>query len=293
MTGFAPISFDRQDQYRRLYALAGIRAADYSFTNLWGWAEHYGLEWQFSGSLCWIRQTRQHPCYWAPIGDWNSVDWQKEQLLAPGSVFIRVPDALSEIWMAALPGLAQREETRGHWDYLYKAGELASLSGNRFHKKRNHFNQFLKQYPDHAYHKLTIECVEVVLQMQQEWRQWHECPSESLLAENDAVARVLQDWDRLPGLTGGFITIDGKVAAYTVGEALTGDTLVVHFEKGTTGYRGIYQAINCYFARQEENGFFFVNREQDMDDMGLRQSKTSYNPVDFVKKNTVRFDARA
>jgi len=289
MTDFVPIDFAGYDQYRRLHAAANTRAADYSFTNLWGWAEHYGLEWRFSGSLCWIRQTRPYPCCWAPVGDWHGVDWREEQLLAPGAVFIRVPEALSDIWMAALPGRARLEETRGHWDYLYKTEELASLSGNRFHKKRNHFNQFVKQYPDHAYHSLNLECVEAVLNMQQAWHHWNECPSESLIAENDAVARILQDWDRLPALTGGFITIAGNIAAYTVGEALTPDTLVVHFEKGTISYRGIYQAINCYFARQEQEHFLFCNREQDMDDEGLRQAKKSYNPVALVKKNTVRF----
>ncbi|MDL2210934.1 DUF2156 domain-containing protein, partial [Desulfovibrio sp. OttesenSCG-928-O18] len=30
------------------------------------------------------------------------------------------------------------------------------------------------------------------------------------------------------------------------------------------------------------------NREQDLDDEGLRKAKESYNPVDYVRKNTVR-----
>jgi hypothetical protein len=50
-------------------------------------------------------------------------------------------------------------------------------------------------------------------------------------------------------------------------------------------YRGVYQAINNAFIRHEGEGFSFVNREQDMDEEGLRQAKETYNPVGFLKKS--------
>jgi hypothetical protein len=203
--------------------------------------------------------------------------------------FVRVPAKLSALWEAALPGRVTVEETRGQWDYLYRADELANLSGNRFHKKKNLLNQFLKLYPGASYLPMGIDHVEAVLKMQEEWCNWRECPvSPALLAENTAVERVLRSWSQLPELTGGFIMIDGRVVAYTVGEPLTDDSLVVHFEKGTTEFKGIYQAINCFFVRQEQNRCTYVNREQDLDDPGLRKAKESYNPAAFVRKNTVR-----
>jgi len=33
--------------------------------------------------------------------------------------------------------------------------------------------------------------------------------------------------------------------------------------------------------------FRYINREQDLDDLGLRQAKESYNPVGFLKKFAV------
>lgn len=78
------------------------------------------------------------------------------------------------------------------------------------------------------------------------------------------------------------------MVAYTVGEALDDETLVVHFEKGRGDYRGVYQAINQQFVQYEGARFRLVNREQDLDDEGLRKAKQSYYPVDYLRKATVR-----
>jgi len=286
---FTPVTLTDMAAYREFHDASGTRAADYSFTNLWGWAEHYGLEWCFTEKLCWIRQTKPTVRYWAPMGWWKDVDWATVPELAGGREFFRVPKPLRVIWEEQLPGKIDADESRGQWDYLYKAEELAALSGNRFHKKKNLFNQFLKKYPEHSYQQLTIECVEAVLRMQEQWCSWNECPgSDALMAENTAIFRVLSHWDQLPGLRGGFIAMDGKVVAYTVGERLTHDTLVTHFEKGATEYKGIYQAINCFFAKDNVEDFTYINREQDLDDEGLRKAKESYNPVDYVRKHTIR-----
>ncbi|MDR3073358.1 MAG: phosphatidylglycerol lysyltransferase domain-containing protein [Deltaproteobacteria bacterium] len=286
---FVPISLEDMAAYREFHNAGRTRAADYSFTNLWGWAEHYGLQWRFTEQLCWIRQTKPSVRYWAPMGYWDKVDWAATGEFTPGREFFRVPEELRMLWEAQLPGKLETDAARGQWDYLYSSEELAALSGNKFHKKKNLLNQFLKKYPEHVYTPLTVECVEAVLRMQEEWLHWNELPeSQALVAENTAIFRVLSHWDQLPGLFGGFIARNGKVIAYTVGEELTRDTLVVHFEKGTTEYKGIYQAINAFFVRDAGKNLRYVNREQDLDDEGLRKAKESYNPVDYVRKNTVR-----
>lgn len=287
---FTPISLEHLAKYRELLHLCESKASDNSFGNIWGWAENYGLEWRYDGTLCWLRQTVPQVTYWAPVGPWRSCDWSKCPDFKTGMEFTRVPEALSDLWAEALPRRVQVTETRGQWDYLYSVDELAALSGNRFHKKKNLVNQFKKTY-NFSYYELTSDCVESVLDMQAEWSKWHEIEdSPSLLAENNAIARVLALWDSIPGLVGGVLRVDGEVAAYTVGEAVCPDTMVVHFEKGMNGFKGIYQAINRHFAEAvaETGKFKYLNREQDMDDEGLRKAKESYNPVEYVKKNRVR-----
>lgn len=286
---YSRISLKYSREYKELLRKWGSRASDYSFGNIWGWGEHYGLEWRYHAGLCWIRQTSPEELYWAPVGDWKNYDWAAAPCLDEGRTFIRVPDKLAQTWSAALPGRVEIIETRGQWDYLYDVGELASLSGNRFHKKKNLLNQFRKLY-EYEYYPMSSDCVESVLDMQAEWSKWREVEdSPTLLAENAAIARVLELWDDIPGLVGGAIHVDGAVVAYTVGEEVCPGTMVVHFEKGMPSYKGVYQAINNHFAKElaETGKITYLNREQDLDDEGLRKAKESYNPVDYVKKHKV------
>ena len=289
---FMPVSLKEADAYYALWHTTPRRSLDYTLANLWGWQEYYGLEWQFAGPLCWIRQTRPVLRCWAPLGDWNAVDWPAVLPTvagASGRDFIRVPEELMRTWQKACPQLVEAGEERGQWEYLYKQEELANLPGNRFHKKRNHYNSFVKAYGEPDYRGVTDVMVEDVLGVQDDWCQWHECEgSPSLLAENEAINRVLAHWDTFRGLTGGSLYVDGRMIAFSVGEKLDDETLGVHFEKGLNGYKGVYQVMNCEFARHAGAGLRWINRAQDLDEEGLRQAKMTYLPADFLRKYTVR-----
>lgn len=289
---FIPVSLRDADAYYDLWQVTPRRSLDYTLANLWGWQEFYGLEWRFADRLCWIRQTRPEPRCWAPIGDWNAADWTTLLPVAGGATgreFIRVPEALVHIWQKALPDLVETGEERGQWEYLYRQEELATLAGNRFHKKRNHYNSFIKTYGKPDYRGVTDAMVEDVLGVQDDWCQWHECSdSPSLLAENEAINRVLTHWDAFRGLTGASLYVEGRMIAFSVGERLDDESLGVHFEKGLNGYKGVYQAMNCEFARHAGAGLRWINRAQDLDEEGLRQAKMTYLPADFLRKYKVR-----
>ncbi|MBU1003992.1 MAG: DUF2156 domain-containing protein [Proteobacteria bacterium] len=281
---FKPVSLDGQDDYLKRFALCPQKVSDYSFINIWGWAEHYGLEWYFGESHVWLRQTKPEVVYWAPVGPWNDMPWEQCPTLPLCGPFTRVPEKLALIWQDCFEGRLTLTEARQHWDYVYSVPELTSLAGNRFHKKKNLLNQFKKTYAYH-YHSMTRDCVEDVLDMQMDWLNWRDAESRSVLAaENKAISRVLQSWDDLRGVFGGVLEVDGSKAAYTVGEHLCDQTLVIHFEKGMTQYKGIYQAINQMFLEGEAGAYELVNREQDLGDPGLRKAKESYNPVEYQKK---------
>ena len=288
---FTPVSLDGRQQYYELWARTPQRSLDYTLANLWGWQDYYGLEWCFDDHLCWIRQTRPYQVCWAPVGDWNAVSWK--DLLPCGfnpeaHNITRVPEKLLEIWQRDLPGLVDAQEDRGQWEYLYKQEELAELPGNRFHKKRNHFNSYVKTYGEPDYHTLDDAMVEDVLAVQDDWCQWHECEqSPSLRAENEAINRVLSHWNCFTGMVGGSLYVDGKMVAFSVGENLDGANLGVHYEKGLNGFKGVYQTINCLFSRNAGAGFTYINRAQDLDEEGLRQAKMTYLPADFLRKYKV------
>jgi hypothetical protein len=260
-------------------------SSDYSFINLWAWADEYGLMWAWENELVWIQQTLPEPVYWAPVGDWHAADWPVlfTKHFPGNTTIIRVPEKLADIWKER-GGRVDVEPIRGHWDYLYNGSDLIDLKGNRYHKKKNLLNQFLNTYTC-RYEPLGPEMTEKALSLQTDWCTWRDCEaSEMLAAENRVIEKVLRNWHRLNGVTGGALLVDNAVVAYTVAEMLGSDTLVIHFEKGNPDFKGVYQAINqqflAYFGRPDVR----VNREQDLDDEGLRKAKLSYHPVDFVRK---------
>jgi hypothetical protein len=42
---FEPITLDKQEEYSEYFSMCSQKTSDYSFVNLWGWAEEYGLTW--------------------------------------------------------------------------------------------------------------------------------------------------------------------------------------------------------------------------------------------------------
>ncbi len=289
---FEPILLEKMDAYRQRLSQTPQKGSDYSSVNLWGWKEAYDLQWAWHDPLIWIRQNRPGPILWAPVGPWGEIDWPLyfQHLGNPGIVFTRVPEQLLIPWKIAFPGRLHFEEERGNWDYLYRMEDMVLLKGNRFHQKKNLVNQFIKKFT-FEYVPLDDDRIADALLMQESWCTWHDCESSEVLdAENQAIARVLGTFSHFRDLFGGGILCKGKMIAYTLGERLDSDTLLIHFEKGDPGYPGVYQTINQLFLSHHVNAFRMVNREQDLDNPGLRKAKLSYHPVDFVRKYRVSLE---
>lgn len=179
------------------------------------------------------------------------------------------------------------EADRANWDYVYLVKDLIELAGNRYHRKRNHLEQFRSQH-QFAYRKLTSDLIPACQELQDKWCDEKHCDLVATLrAESSAVKEVLGNSEAL-GVTGGCIEIEGKVEAFTLGELLNPDTVVIHIEKANAAFHGLYQVINQQFLEHEWQRTTHVNREQDLGIEGLRKAKESYYPHRMVEKFTVR-----
>jgi len=102
--------------------------------------------------------------------------------------------------------------------------------------------------------------------------------------EEKAIYDALDNFSAL-GFQGALICVDGKCVAYTFGEMLNSDTIVIHIEKAHMEYEGAYQAISNLFLKSSFKNAIFVNREQDLGVPGLRRAKESYKPIHMVQKS--------
>ncbi len=286
---FKPISLKKQLEYSKYFEKCPQKASDYSFVNLWGWAKKYGLDWSWTDDLIWIRQSIPEIRYWAPIGPWERADWMNcfDEFNGEQASLIRIPEKLLLVWQESCRDRIVVEEERGNWDYIYSISQLTELRGKPFHKKKNLLNQFKKNY-EFQFIPFDTESIHMAMTMQEDWCTWRDCEASGVLAaENNTISRVLNSWEKLGGLIGGAIIVDKEMAAYTVAEKLSADMLLIHFEKGNTDFKGVYQAINQLFLENSGKNYEFVNREQDLGDEGLRKAKLSYRPIDFIKKYRV------
>ncbi len=170
-------------------------------------------------------------------------------------------------------------------DYIYSRESLAVLSGKKLHAKKNHLNAFWRENRA-EYKKMTAADVPECLRLYETWFSEKD-ESVKLLQESREATKMLMTFiGKAPELTGGVIRIDGKIAAFTVGEQITDDTALIHMEYADRTVRGLYPAINQQFVFHEWQNVLYINREEDMGDEGLRKAKESYHPLKLLNEYT-------
>ena len=122
-----------------------------------------------------------------------------------------------------------------------------------------------------------------------DWRKENECDADpGKNAEMCVTLNALRLFEEL-GFKGGLLRAGGKVIAFSIGEPVCDDTMVVHIEKAYAQVQGAYPMINQQFLLHEAQGYPYVNREDDAGQEGLRQAKLSYHPAFMVEKGMVSF----
>lgn len=173
-------------------------------------------------------------------------------------------------------------------DYLYDAVSLATLSGKKLNKKRNHVNRFMADNPGYSFDPLDHTNIGAV-------RAFHDglvLPADKpVMAEYERmqVTRVLDAPEAYP-FEGAVLSVPGRgVVAFTLGEVI-GDTLHVHIEKMDHEVAGAGETINRLFAEMmlgRHPEIAYINRQDDAGDPGLRRAKESYHPLRLLRKFNV------
>ena len=265
--------------------------SEFTFTNLFIWRHAYQPQIsRFRNFLCLLSEQGKNSFFFPPIGGGDVIECLQRLLQYLGSKDIppkiaRVPEAM----VARIDGKASGmnvELDRNQCDYIYRVQDLVELKGRKYHRKRNHIKQFQEKY-SYEYIRLSPEWVPQCLQLQTEWCDLRNCEANvGLHNESLATKEAFTHFEEI-GVKGGAILINGKVEAFTLGDPLNPETIVIHVEKANPAYEGLYPTINQAFLEQEGAGFTYVNREQDLGEEGLRKAKESYFPHQMVNKYTI------
>ena len=186
------------------------------------------------------------------------------------------------------PGKFQFHPDRDGCDYVYKIEDLATLSGRKYQKKRNHLNKFRQKHPDCKILSLDESTRSATIAMLKNWyaSRLEQDPNIDLLLEQRAMRRAFHCMEAL-GLEGLVLEEKGEVLAMAMGSRLSEDTFDIHFEKAREDVDGAYPAINQAFAAHLMDKYptlRYLNREDDMGIEGLRKAKLSYYPDHLITK---------
>lgn len=247
--------------------------SDYSFTNLWMWNQVRCYQIALVDSfLClkYIEDGKEVFLYPLGRGSRNQVI---QKLMDMRSFHMRAIPENAAISLPLSPEVS-------HYDYIYRYEDLLNLAGNEYQPKRNLIHQFTNNYT-FEYLPIDTYLIPQIRKMEQIWFEEHE-GSPGLEKEHQGVLHLLDEFEHLNAL-GAAILVDGKVIAYTIGEYLTNDMLLIHIEKAHTAYKGAYQMINQQFLKTVRP-VLFVNREEDLGLPNIAKIKQSYHPLRFEKK---------
>ena len=203
-----------------------------------------------------------------------------EELFKTHNYWKNIPDSILIPYDAQFKDWGiETTEDRDNFDYLYYRKDLAELNGKKYHKKRNLIAQFNSSYRcvEKAFcPKRIADALEVL----ERWKL-----DKGEVGDYHASLEALELFEELK-LQGSIYYIEGKAAAWCLGEGIAGDSIfTIHFEKALDKYKGVYQYMNKAFASSIPEHFVHINREQDLGDEGLRQAKLSYRPCAFVRKH--------
>jgi hypothetical protein len=278
---FKPIKLDDKNLFDNHYSKYPPLHSDNLFTTMISWMEYSNYQYaHLNDNLIILTDIENLIQFRLPSGKFNKELVQQVFQLAKkeGSDLPigLIDNEMKNQILKIFPNLNFIQD-RKYYDYVYLASNLAELSGSEYSKIRNRLNKFIRQY-NYTTEKISEENMADVNNFLKRWCLWKDCDSDILLEnEKKAILYSMSHFFDLK-LSGIAIHINGKIEAIAVFEKMSPDTAVVHYEKGSPYFDGIYKAINQETANILQKDFKYINRQSDMDLPGLRKAKMSYRP---------------
>lgn len=168
-------------------------------------------------------------------------------------------------------------------DYIYEREKMRLYPGRRLQSKRNLLYQFLKNEPNHRIAEIDDpEARKGAFTVLERWQ----AESGFEVTEDtdyEPCREALELYDRL-GLCGFTVFGENGPVGFLIGEPIQDDVFAYHFAKGDKSVKGIYQFLFSAAASRLAEGYSYINMEQDLGNLPLRASKSSYLPDMMAQK---------
>jgi hypothetical protein len=285
-----PLAREDRPLFERAFSAAIVPLASYSFAYHYLWQDHFQFEWTRTESHLFLF-ARYDGHFYMPVPPLGPLDpraiesgWEKmakENRRPAASRIENVPEAWEETYRQLGFRVIPKDP-----EYLYARADLARLPGDRYKSPRWACNRFERESRP-TLHPYSSEDEEKCLELFERWEKNRMEKNRGeeyriMLEDSRSVhRRALAEGDRI-GLVGKVLKADGKIAGYTFGYPLPGDTFCVLLEATDLSRTGAAAYLFRAFCR-ELSSYTLINTLDDSGLENLRRAKEAYHPVRKIR----------
>ncbi len=172
------------------------------------------------------------------------------------------------------------KEDRDLYEYLYNVQDLIELKGKKYHSKRNFINTFnsLYSYQFEGYKPEYLNIIDKLIVL------WQDNKDNYSEYERHAILYTLENIEACGNVFCDVLFIDGNIAGFIVGAINKHLDVNIIYKKADINYKGIDAVLLNLFIKKHFSHCRYINMQEDMGLIGLRQYKLSYQPIMLLKK---------
>lgn len=268
--------------------------SDFNFVSLWCYSQKTCLiSWLNGNLVISFRDYITNKPFYSFLGTSKIIDtlnkltkYSKEQNLSPELSL--VPEICIKDLQLLKNCKFHLEEDLSQNDYIISLKETKNLSNINPHKLKM-YRKFITDYsPEIKHLDIRITSVqEELLEVFNLWTKQRNKTFKEIENELSALHNLFSISSQFNFFTLG-VYINQKLEGYIIDQRLEKPYITGHFIKANLSYAGIYEILNQASAELHiQEGYDFINIEQDLGINGLRISKMQRNPSFFLKKYIV------
>ena len=289
MLNFKPVTADCYELYNEYLHRSAKKSCEASFLNVLLWGEQFFCV--QDGFLFLLSRFGELWLYSFPLGEGDKAA-AIEKIIAD-SKQRKIPFLLHGMVDSEKEFLEENFKHRfkitsnpATYDYIYSIDSLCTLSGKKYHSKRNFINRFTEKHPDYRTEPLTQDSFKDILRIVDLWHKEKGLVDGEAEMEKAALVKMFNCVGKLP-IEGLVLKVGQEAVAFAVGSRLDRLTFDVHFEKAIGNEDGSYALINREFARYIKAKYpetLYLDREEDLGLAGLKKAKESYHPLYLLRE---------
>ncbi len=180
---------------------------------------------------------------------------------------------------------------RNNCDYVYDLKSLAEYKGPKYASKRNLLNIFSNKYKDLSLQQLDLskgKVVKSIAELNEKWILNRQNADLEYFLQKEMIALEKLINHKFKNIIGLGLFIEDSLISYSILSLAASKYALGLFSKYDSTYRGLNEYMMNKSAQYLfDKGYVYLNAEEDLGLSGLRFSKNSFRPKEFLQKYSV------